>query len=59
MHSTVIYIDSETGAKITDEELMDEFEALKAESPEEYDYSFREYLRNCLSKNGFLEELRV
>ena len=39
--------DTNTGEIITEEELRKEFEKLKKENPEEYDYSFNQYLLNC------------
>lgn len=48
--------DTNTGEIITEEELRKEFEELKKETPEEYDYSFNQYLFNCTSKNGMLIE---
>ena len=48
--------DTNTGEIITEEELREEFEKLKKETPEEYDYSFNQYLLNCTSKNGMLTE---
>lgn len=48
--------DTNTGEIITEEELRKEFEKLKKETPEEYDYSFNQYLLNCTSKNGMLIE---
>lgn len=39
--------DTNTGEIITEEELRKEFEELKKETPEEYDYSFNQYLLNC------------
>ena len=49
--------DISTGEIITEEELRKEFERLKKETPEEYDYSFNQYLLNCTSKNGMLIEI--
>ena len=49
--------DTNTGEIITEEELRKEFEELKKETPEEYDYSFNQYLLNCTSKNGMLIEI--
>ena len=49
--------DTNTGEIITEEELRKEFEELKEETPEEYDYSFNQYLLNCTSKNGMLIEI--
>lgn len=48
--------DTNTGEIITEEDLRNEFEELKKETPEEYDYSFNQYLLNCTSKNGMLTE---
>lgn len=39
--------DTNTGEIITEEDLRKEFEELKKEEPEEYDYSFNQYLLNC------------
>ena len=39
--------DISTGEIITEEELRKEFEKLKKETPEKYDYSFNQYLLNC------------
>ena len=50
--------DTNTGEIITEEELRKEIEEMKKEKPEEYDYSFRNYIRNCTDKNGTLEEVR-
>lgn len=47
--------DTNTGEIITEEELRKEFEELKKETPEEYDYSFNQYLLNC---SETLEEVR-
>lgn len=49
--------DTNTGEIITEEKLRKEFEELKKETPEEYDYSFNQYLLNCTSKNGMLIEI--
>lgn len=49
--------DTNTGEIITEEELRKEFEELKKETPEGYDYSFNQYLFNCTSKNGMLTEI--
>lgn len=50
--------DTNTGEIITEEELRKEFKELKREIPEEYNYSFGNYIRNCTDKNGTLEEVR-
>lgn len=39
--------DTNTGEIITEEDLRKEFEELKKETPEEYNYSFEQYLLNC------------
>ena len=39
--------DTNTGEIITEGELRKEFKELKQENPEEYDYSFEQYLLNC------------
>lgn len=55
---TNLYRDTENGNIITIDELAAEFDELKATTPDEYDYSFIQYLNNCLSKNGFLEAVK-
>lgn len=50
-----LFRDTELGYIMSENELKQEFEALKSESPDEYDYTFSEYVKNCTSKNGFLE----
>ena len=52
-----LYRDTENGEILTEAQLKEEFEVLKAEEPETYNYTFKEYLKNCTSKNGFLEEV--
>lgn len=54
-----LYIDTENGKIITEDDLRIEFDGLKAQSPEEYPYSFAAYVRNCTDKNGTLEEVSV
>lgn len=54
---TRLYRDTESGTIVLESELQAEFERLKFENPGEYDYTFKQYLNNCLSKNGFLEVL--
>ena len=49
--------DTEFGEIITESALLAEFEALKTEDPDTYDYNFYDYVRNCTSKNGFLMEV--
>lgn len=48
------YFDIETQEIVTEEELKEQFETLKAEQPEEYDFDFKVYRNNCTSKNGTL-----
>ena len=49
--------DTNTDEIITEGELRKEFKELKEATPEEYDYSFNQYLLNCTSKNGMLIEI--
>ena len=53
-----LYRDTENGEILTEAQLQKEFETLKAEEPDEYNYTFKEYLQNCTSKNGFLELIK-
>ena len=53
-----LYRDTENGETLTEAQLKTEFEILKAEEPAEYSYTFTEYLKNCTSKNGFLELIK-
>lgn len=57
MNNTRKFIDNETDKIITIEELKIVFEELKTEQPEEYNYSFEDYIKNCTDKNGTLTEL--
>ena len=50
------YFDENEGCFVSEEQIKKEFIQLKAEQPDEFNYSFEEYLNNCLSKNGFLTE---
>lgn len=43
---------------ITEEELLRTFKHLQREQPDEYNYSFENYIRNCTDKDGTLEEIR-
>lgn len=52
------FLDAETNTLVSEEELREEFERLKAVQPLEYNYSFEEYIQNCTSKNGFLREVK-
>lgn len=49
----------EYGHIITEDELYDEFNQLRAEQPEEYDYSFEEYIKNVTGKNGSLTVVKM
>ena len=51
------YYDAEACAVISLPELMQSFEIMQADMPEEFNYDFSDYLENCLSKNGALCEL--
>ena len=55
---TPLYKDTESGELVSRETLSKEFDELKAEAPEEYDYTFEQYLNNEKKKNGFLERVR-
>lgn len=52
-----IFIDTEVMRFVTEKEPRQEFEQLKREQPEEYAYTFEQYVQNCTSKNGTLEEI--
>ena len=50
--------DIESGEIITEEQLLKEFNILKSEQPAEYNYTFPEFIMNCLtSNNGTLEKV--
>lgn len=53
-----LYRCTELDEILTEAQLKAEFETLKAEEPETYDYNFADYIKNCTSKNGFLEEVK-
>lgn len=53
-----LYRCTESDEILTEAQLQAEFETLKAEEPETYDYNFYQFIKNCLSKNGFLEEVK-
>lgn len=53
-----LYKCTESGEILTEAQLKAEFETLKAEEPETYNYNFYQFIENCLSKNGFLEEVK-
>ena len=52
-----MYYDENADCFVSEEQIKKEFIQLKAEQPDEFDYSFEEYLNNCLSKNGFLRKV--
>lgn len=53
-----MYIDIETNETITTEQLFKEYTENKQNAPEEYNYSFAEYINNCLTRNnGTLEKI--
>lgn len=43
---------------VTEEELLRTFKHLQREQPDEYNYSFENYIHNCTDKDGTLEEIR-
>lgn len=51
------FYDIEQQCIVHEWDLLYQFASLKAEQPEEYDYDFSEYLRNCTGKNGTLDYL--
>jgi len=54
-----MYIDIETNEIITTEQLFSEYESMRSAQPEEYNYSFADYVHNCLTENnGTLEKIR-
>ena len=50
--------DLEFDIVVTEEELLRTFKHLQREQPDEYNYSFENYIRNCVDKDGTLEEIR-
>ena len=42
---------------VTEEELLKTFKHLQREQPDEYNYSFENYIRNCTDKDGTLSEI--
>lgn len=47
------------GDIITEADLRREYEENKKRDPEEYNYTFEQYITNCTSKNGALAEIRA
>ena len=50
--------DLEFGIVFTEDDLRRTFEYLQREQPDEYNYSFENYIRNCTGKDETLEEIR-
>ena len=50
--------DLEFDTIVTEEELLKTFKHLQREQPDEYNYSFENYIRNCIDKDGTLSEIR-
>lgn len=56
--STPVFVDIESGDVVTKNQLFSEYSAFQAEDPEEYSFTFEEYIKNCLtSNNGTLEKI--
>lgn len=52
----MLFIDIESGEKITLEQLKKEYNENRQIQPTEYNYSFTDYIRNCMTThNGTLE----
>ena len=52
----MLFYDIESGDFVTLDELQNEFLEMKFQDPDTYNYSFSEYIENCLTKNnGTLE----
>ena len=52
------YLDTESGHIFTEEELQVEYNSSKSDIEESSGAkSFQEWIMNCTSKNGFLEEI--
>ena len=53
-----MFLDIESGEKVTIGQLMEEYEQNRKKLPNEFNYSFDEYIANCLTENnGTLERL--
>ena len=48
------WFDVETQEIVTEFQLLEEFRHFQRVLPDEYNYSFAEYIKNCESKNGTL-----
>ena len=54
-----MYFDIESNQIVTREQLFAEYQTMKESYPEEYGYTFPEYVKNCLtSSNGTLELIK-
>ena len=49
--------DLEFDIVVTEEELLRTFKHLQREQPDEYNYSFENYIRNCTDKEGKVSEI--
>ena len=54
-----LYRCTESNEILTETQLKAEFETLKAEEPETYDYNFADYIKNCTSKNGIFRSFKI
>lgn len=53
-----MFFDIESGEYITTEQLFSEYIENRKSNPDEYSYSFPEYVKNCLTvNNGTLEKI--
>lgn len=50
--------EDERGYTVTEDELRRDFEELKLDDPEEYFYTFEDYVDMCTGKHGTLTEIR-
>lgn len=50
--------EDERGYTVTEDELRRDFEELKLDDPEEYFYTFEDYIDMCTGKHGTLTEIR-
>lgn len=55
-----MFYDIESNEIVTIEQLKNEYDMLRQDQPDEYNYSFEEYIRNCKTENnGTLEDYPV
>lgn len=50
--------EDERGEVVTEKQLREEFEQMKADQPGGYNYSFEEYVRHCTGRHGTLTQIR-